>query len=460
MQKEISNGAIKSLTASAGLLENMSRTSRDRFLPNVTGLLCLKIGFVSLSFLLSIILARLLGPVGYGSYTYAFAWMLLLGVPAILGMDQLIVRDVAAYQSKSQWDLLKGLLKKTNQAVLMTSLGLALLAAGISLLLAGHWSLETLWSFWVALLLLPLITLTRLRQSTLQGLHHVALGQLPELLIQPAVFLAFVGTVYLGFGWTLTSVRAMTLNVVATSVAFLAGATILHKLLPDGVHSSATKFENFSWRRSILPLMFLASAGVLFAQTDTLIVGVIKGPRAVGIYGVADRAAETVQFLFVAVCMVFAPTVSKLYAQGESEKLQQRVTEIARITLLLSLPVAFLLIFYSRWFLALFYGPQFVEGHEALSILSVGQLMMVAAGPVGMLLIMTRHEAHAAHAIAISAFTNVSLNFALVPKWNLAGAAFANTASIIILNVLMTFWLIKKSGIQTWPLGNIRFRRQ
>jgi len=102
---------------------------RDRLLLDAGGLLALRVAFGGLSFVLAIILARTLGTEGFGTYSYAFAWTVLLGVPAILGMDQLLIREIAAYRVHSQWHLIRGLLRMANSLVLMVSVGLALIAA-------------------------------------------------------------------------------------------------------------------------------------------------------------------------------------------------------------------------------------------------------------------------------------------------------------------------------------------
>lgn len=44
---------------------------------------------------------RLLAAAGYGAYAYAMAWIALLNVLAILGMDTLLVRNIAAYRTQS-----------------------------------------------------------------------------------------------------------------------------------------------------------------------------------------------------------------------------------------------------------------------------------------------------------------------------------------------------------------------
>jgi O-antigen/teichoic acid export membrane protein len=436
------------------------RILRDRFVRSTANVLALKVGFVCSSFLLSVVLARLLGATAYGAYTYAFAWVVLLGVPAMLGMDQLMVREVAACQHKEDWGALRGLFSKANQAVLMVSLGIVVLGAVSSWIIFRHLESPALLTFWLALLRLPLITLTRLRQSALQGLHRVAVGLLPESLIQPLLLLSLIAAAHSIAKSELTALSAMALNLAATAVAFAVGVWMLWSLLPRAAQLAKPVVRTFSWTTSILPLMFLASVGVLFGQVDTLIVGTIKGARAVGVYGVADRGAEAIGFVLIAAASVFAPMVSKMYAAGEMAKLQRMLTKFSRITLLLSLPAALALIFFGKLFLSFFYGPQFVEGRQALAILSIGQVFSVAAGPVGMILIMTGHEADAATAIGLATVTNIVLNLAMVPRWGLEGAAIANAASIVLANLLMMIWLWRSAGLQSWALGTVHLLKK
>src|SRR5262252_9443217 len=102
---------------------------RDRLLLDTGGLLALRVAFGGLSFILTIILARTLGTEGFGAYSYAFAWTVLLGMPAILGMDQLLIREIATYRLHSQWHLIRGLLRMANCSVLVASVCIAVIAA-------------------------------------------------------------------------------------------------------------------------------------------------------------------------------------------------------------------------------------------------------------------------------------------------------------------------------------------
>jgi O-antigen/teichoic acid export membrane protein len=431
-----------------------SETVRNRVLAGAGGLIGLRFAFSGLSFLVTVLLARLLGTTGFGAYSYAFAWVTLLGIPAILGSDQLLVRDLAAYHAKSEWGLMRGLLRRANSAVLLASSALALFAAATAWALRGP-SPVMLPTFWVALILLPLIALTRVRQGAMQGLHRVALGAMPEQLIQPTLLLVFLSIAHSFLLYRLTAPLAMGLNVAACGVAFLVGALLLNGTLPRTVKQAAPVYRDRVWARSSLPLVFLAGAGVLFQQADTLILGALKGAKAVGLYTAAHKGADFIAFVLIAQSAAFASTAASLYATGDMERLQRLVTRLARWTLLASAPLALLLIGYGHWFLMYFYGRQFTQAWTALAILSSGQLANISMGSVGLLLVMTGHERDAATAIGAGAAANIVLNFVLVPRWGLEGAAAAYACGMILWNVWMAVTLYRKVGIHSTALGRL-----
>ena len=91
------------------LFKNHQRGSlRTLFLQGAAGTFGLKVAFSGFSLILNVLLTRLLGAAGYGAYTYAFAWAVLLGVPAMLGMDQVLVRAFATYHVESAWGRMRG----------------------------------------------------------------------------------------------------------------------------------------------------------------------------------------------------------------------------------------------------------------------------------------------------------------------------------------------------------------
>ncbi len=429
-----------------------SDSVRGRVLSSMGGLVALRIGFSGLSFLGTVALARILGAEGYGTYSYALAWVLLLGIPAILGTDQLLVREVATSLTRGDWPALRGLLRAANGAVLTSSLTLAALAALGAGLWATHWTSATYQTFLITLILLPVIALTRVRQGTMQGLHQVASGALPEQLIQPALFLGLItGAAWLG---PVVAPAAMALQVASAAVAFGAGAWLLHRAIPLPARSAEPIYRWAEWGPSALRLMFVASANVLCGQADTLILGTLKGPEAVGTYSISHRGADFITFIQQAQNTAFASTAAGLFAAGDLARLQAMVTRLTRWMVIGALPLALVMIVFGNYFLR-FYGPQFAGARLTLAIMGTAQFLNVSFGPAILLLTMTGHENDAARAIGFGAVANIILTFLLVPGWGAEGAAVAYGLSVVIWNLWMAAAIYRRLGLHATALGRL-----
>ncbi len=431
---------------------------RKRLVAGAAGLLSLRVAFGGLAFLQTIALARILGSRGLGAYSYALAWVTVLGAPAILGMDLLLVREIAGFRLRLEWALLRGMWRAANGIVLLTSAGLVAIVVSVSWLFRTRAAPDTLPALWVALPLVPLIALTRVRQATLQGLHRVVFGAIPERLILPALGLAFLYMAKFG-GLPMTAMSAMALNVAATVIAFGVGAWMLHRNFPVDALAVVPIYRIAEWIRSALPILLLNSVGVVFAQADVLIVGAVKGAAAVGLYGVADKTADLLTFVLLAQSAAFSSTAATLYAQGDLVTLQRLTTRIARLTLLSAVPVAVVFIGFGGAFLTFFYGTDFAQARMALVFLSVGQLVNVAAGLNGMLLVMTNQTGQAVKVVGCSAAVNVVLNGLLVPRWGIEGGAVANMISLTVWNILATVALYRATGIHSSAVGTFGLRR-
>jgi len=73
------------------------------------GIFALKIVGIGFGFLTNLLLALFLGISDYGAYTYIFSWLGLLTVLAGFGLNNVITREIAAYQTKSSWGLINGI---------------------------------------------------------------------------------------------------------------------------------------------------------------------------------------------------------------------------------------------------------------------------------------------------------------------------------------------------------------
>jgi O-antigen/teichoic acid export membrane protein len=384
-------------------------------------------------FVTTIILAHFLGGVGYGRYAYAIAWAGLLTTPAILGLDRFLVRSMAVYQVEGRWELVKGLVNRTNELVLAASTAIAgggCLVAVVSL----HGSLR--WTFCVAMALIPLTALTLLRQGAMQALSRVVSGQLPEYLIRPVLVLGGVGALELVGHRTLTSTTALAVNVAAVAVAFVVGAVMLRRALPAPVRTVQAQYMTRAWLTASLPMMWFAAVWLGNKYIATLVVGTLDGPRAAGVYSVVEKGAELIVLVLIAANMPLAPVIARMYANKDSLGLQHATERIAQATLIASAPIAFVLAAFPGVYLDLF-GGSFHSGVTALVILAVAQLVNAAAGPAGNVLIMTGYERSAMGGVAIGLLANVVLGVVLVPPLGTTGGAIAAGSSLILWNLIL-----------------------
>lgn len=207
-------------------------------------------------------------------------------------------------------------------------------------------------------------------------------------------------------------------------------------------------------------MMLISGMHVINHRTDTIMLGLITGAEAVGIYTVANRAAQVILLVQTAVNAALAPTIAALHAAGKMSRLQAVVTASARLVLLVSFSMALALALFGRPFLSLF-GPEFLDAYPTLLILVAGCVVNTAAGSVSLLLVMTNYEREAAVGIGIGVVLSVLLNALLIPPWGVEGAALATSISMMVRNIFTAFVVARRLGIHSTAFGRIdpRLRR-
>lgn len=415
----------------------------------------LRIASTGLTFATSFVLARFLGLAGYSTYALALEWLTFLTVPAALGMDRFMVREVAVYRARAQWPELRGFLRWGNLAVLAASLA----AAGSGALLVTVFVSDRdglRLSLYLALAALPLTSLTTLRQAAMRGFDRIVGGQWPELILRPLLILALST-----LGWLLLpefsapwAVAALALGTVA---AFLVGAALLSRVL-QGAPPAQPVYRSRAWLGTALPFMLISATYVLNNKVGVLLLGPLGEPTDVGLYQVASRGADLIALVLLAVNTAFAPTLARLYAQEKPRQLEHAVARSTRLITLVSLPVALGFIAFGGFFLAIF-GPEFTAARGTLTILCAGQLVNAATGTVATLLNMTGHERDTALVVGFSAAVNVSLNLLLIPRYGLNGAAAATALGTLVWNALLSYFVYRRLGFYS-VLGVYTLRKR
>jgi O-antigen/teichoic acid export membrane protein len=422
----------------------------------VVGTAGIKIAHAAIAFATSIVLAKLLGPSGYGIFSYVIALVALFTIPSELGIPNLAVREIAVANARKDWGHMRGFIVWAHRTVALTSGALILVGATVLLLWGENISRSKLSCMWLALILVPILSFGSLRDAMLRGLRKVLLGQLSQPIIRPSVLLFSLLLLWrLGVDLALPE-RVMSLHIMSVGIAFIGGLYLFLRNRPTELRSAEPRYETAVWLKSSIPFGMTAALQLINGRTDILALGFFQTDADVGIYRVAAQLAAVVVFGMQAVNMIQGPHIAHLFAKGDMQKLQQMMTRSAQVVLLLAAPVVIVIILFGEFIISHVYGPKFEAAYVPLVILCVGQLVNASMGSVASLLNMTGHERDTTKSILVGAIVNVVLNLSLVPIWGMTGAAVATAVTLIVWNLIMWHKARVRIGIETSPL----FRRR
>lgn len=392
----------------------------------------------------------MLGPESYGVYAFSLSVAMLLAVPAHMGLPTLVVREVAVARATRQWGVMRGVLSWGNRVALLMGGCVAAGAAFTVWILLPESEGRRLATLISAFALVPLISLASVRTGTLRGLDRIISGQLPERIIRPAVLLLLLYVAWLG--GDLRTDTAMQLHVLAAAVALGAGIWLLRRSLPEQVRCAEPRTMTKEWMFSLWPLALLAGIQTLNTHTDLIMVGLLAGSEAAGIYSVAVQVAAVVVFMLTVVNLAIAPHFARWHANKERAQLQNAATWAANLSIVSALPIAAGLIVFGEPLLDSVFGEAYSAGHRALAILCVGQTLNAMAGPVILLLNMAGYERDTVRGVAAAAVANIVLNALLIPHFGIEGAAFATASSIVLWNAILGVTVYRRIGIISMPL--------
>lgn len=409
-----------------------------------------------LTFAVNILLARAAGVEGYGTYSFVLALASFAAVCGRLGMDTAVLRFVPEYTTARNWAALKGLLKSSAGLVTAASVLGALVVSGIVILM-GRWSAEDCGLMALALLfLVPALAFTSLTQGLLRGFYWAGRAMLGDNIIRPVLLALGVAA-----GWRLyTSVMpATTLLLLAAGACCVAVAVAWawvrqaeRQLVPP---DTAAAYSNRKWLGVAMPLFAIGALNVTLARADVVLVGALSNAREVGYYAVAARIAVLVSFGLGALNVIVAPMISELYASSRYQEMRRLLNIVIRLGSLAGVAVAILFVFLGGWLLNWF-GVGFEDGWRPLVLLTLGQVVNVAFGPVGYLLAMTGSHRQAFWILAQGAVLNVVVGIVGVLLWGAVGAALATSLAMTWWNVAMAWHASKRFGFSIIPFYGVR----
>jgi O-antigen/teichoic acid export membrane protein len=413
----------------------------------------IKISSLGFSLILSVVLARTLGPSEFGLYSFIFAIVSILVIPAQMGLPNLVVRETACSLQEKNFARIRGIWRWSTIVALISCTTIAILGVGLAIIFTNVIPTFNTPVFYWGLVLMPLIALGTIRGAALRGLGVVAIGLLPEFIILPCAFVSLITFSIFILNESLDASKAMSLHVIAATISFFAGGWLLHRFRPLDIKTERRiEYLSQNWKRSTLSLALIAGAGMITRYTDIIMLGIIKHETEVGIYRIAAQWTNFINFGLIIINFVTPPYFARLYTARDTKGLQNLSSRTARVSLALALPPFILFTVLGKYLISMLVGSGYELSYYPMLILATGQLINSATGSVAMILSMTGHEKESAKIMVISVVLNVILNISLIPIFGASGAAAATTITLSAQVICLCTVLYKKTGIISLPI--------
>lgn len=397
---------------------------------------------MALAVLVGAWVARHLGPERYGELAYVLALIAMLQAVAALGLDGIVVRDLARRPADAA-------------PILGTALRLRL-AAGL-----GCWALGAA----SALLLRPgdtqalLLAVLGGGSLALQSADTVALwfqSQGRSRLTVASRALAYCGASILKVGLILGDAPLWSFALALSCETALAAAALRWscRRQPAG---GAWRWDG-ALARTLLqeswPFMLSAVSIMVYMRIDLLMLRELAGERAAGLYSAALPFSQAWHIVPTTVCASVLPRLSVLREQ-QPALYERRLGQLFSALAWTALGAVLLTAVLAPWVVRLLLGPAYADAVALLRWHAVTNLPVFLGMAQSVALVSERQGRLALARTLVGAAVSVGCNLLLIPAWGALGAVWsaiaAYTCSAVLCNAVLapaTFRLQLKA---LWP---------
>jgi O-antigen/teichoic acid export membrane protein len=390
-----------------------------------------------------VLITRSLGAAAFGIVTLATQGALVLGYFSRVGMDMAAVREVAIEMGRDRAGRVRGVVARasviTTAAGVLVGATVLALAEPLARAFAADRAAAAADAFRAAALAIPFAALVQVYLGGTRGLKVMRHTLYVFWMGQPLGWMALIL-----IGWVVA--RSVGVTTLAYSVSWVlatvAAGWLWHRETRGYAREPAEPGEVGRLLRYGAPRAPAALFSQLLFWTDLFVLSVFATSAETGIYAAAARAAQVILLFIISVSLMFSPFVADLHARGERDTLDRLFKQVTRWTMAATLPLFVVLAVAPGSALRLF-GSEFGAGQTALLILLLGQLVNVATGTVGFVLIMVGRTGWDLVVYAGSVAFDIGAAVLLIGGLGLGmeGAAIAG-ALTMALSKLARLWLV------------------
>src|SRR3989344_2106814 len=382
------------------------------------------VGQKVISFVYFTLIARSIGAEGTGKYFFALSFTTIFVVFVDLGLTNVLVREAAKMKEKIQ-DYV-GTILSANLILGLLSYAAVLFAIN----LLGY-PAET-----KQLVYLSGVTML------FDSLHLTLYGVLRALNDLRYEAMSIVGsqlfTLILGSSFLLAGLPLIFLILAFTIPSFINVCFALTVLGRKSRLSLWPRYEGVIFRplaRLAVPFAGAAILARFYSYTDSILLSKLAGDVAVGWYSIPYKITYAFQFIPLALVAALYPKFSEYFA-SDKQKLALVYEQGIKYLLLVVMPIAVGIGILAKPIILSLYTPEYLNSILPLQVLLAGLVFSYISFPIGAFLNACNRQATQTAIVFFVMILNIALNFFLIPRYGVVGAAVSALAG----NFVLTAW--------------------
>ncbi len=381
-----------------------------------------------ISFLATAYIARNLGPKNYGELSYAISFVSLFSVFTLAGIDQILYRDIIKYPEKKNVYMGSAFMIRAvgGIAAILLCMVTAFLLTGQNLSLYLIF-LISIGYFFQAFQIINYEFLAKV-QSKFPSLASTLIVLILNIL-KIIVIAMNQGVLYLALIYALESVLYMLFYLYIYKAKM--GERILN-----------WKFDPELARRMFLdsiPMIFSTAFVLVYARIDQVIIRHMMDVSAVGLYDAAVRLSESWYLVPGLLVASLFPAIVNAKTTSE-EQYERRLGKLGLLLVTLAIIVAAVTTVLAPYIMGILYGKEFLGGTIILQIYIWAGIWTSITILANSYLIAENHRKVLFVSSLVSMVSNLALNFLLIPRFGIAGSAWATFISYSLGPISMLFF--------------------
>ncbi|MDN3547641.1 flippase [Mucilaginibacter aquaedulcis] len=384
---------------------------------NVSWLFSDKILRMGVGLVVGVWIARYLGPENFGKWNYGLALTGVFAAVSTLGLDSLVVKDLVKVGSD-------------EKIILGTSLVMRLVGSVVAVILSYLIVFFTERNDIQMQLIVFVLSLSFIFQSfdVIDLFFQSKVKSKYVVIAKNSVFLICALFRVAGLYFKLSLIYFVAMSTV--EIAFGALALLYY-------YSKKSSYSIFSWKvskaygleklKECWPIILSGVIIIIYMRIDQIMIKQFLNEKAVGIYSAAVRIVEVWYFVPSTITVSLFPVLIK--NKEDNNGYYKTVLKMFRYLFLISFSISVIILFTSEPLITLLFGKAYIAAAFALKIsIWTGVFVFWGVG-AGNILVLENLNNHNLYKSLSSVFVNVGLNFVLIPKYGINGAAIATLIS-------------------------------